>query len=624
MNANRGVTVAAATGTIALGGNFTYSGRFTGAGNTLAIGGAGDTVLTNTTGTPSNVNFDILASRLFFDGTNALGTGTVQVPNGANLLYFGSSGGTFGNGITVASGGRLGARTAVTYTNVSLPQSGTVRLNSDDSPVALLTIASPITLASGSSLAVEMALPAGTAAFSGAISGGGRLVKTGSGQLSLTGTNSYSGGTLLTGGTLAISGDRGLGAVPGSFLADSLTIQGGATLRGNGSSVAANRGITVSGSGFLAGGITVNTRFTSGTAGTVLSILDGENIFTNQTGQPSNVNLSLLGGRLFFNGTNSLGIGTVEVNNGANLVSTFTGTIGNGITVASGGRLSARAAMTYTNVSLPQSGTVRLNFDDTATQLLTITSPITLASGSSLTVEMLQSAASAIGPAAFSGAISGGGGLVKVGPGELRLTGANTFTGPTTVSAGTLLVNGTNSGTGGVTVASGATLGGAGSIAGLTSVSGLLSPGNSPGVISFDSLSLASTSTTFMEIDGTTRGSGYDGVNVASAGGLTYGGILSLSFSQVFADNTTFNLFDFTGTPIGSFSSITTTGSYGSLTFTNAGGEWTSTEVGGQTLKFSQSTGVLVIVPEPSALTVAVAGLAAAGWAASRRRRSQS
>ena len=76
--------------------------------------------------------------------------------------------------------------------------------------------------------------------------------------------------------------------------------------------------------------------------------------------------------------------------------------------------------------------------------------------------------------------------LIKTGTGTLELTRANTYTAGTTVSTGTLLVNnssGSSTGTGAVAVAAGATLGGSGSIAGATTVSGILAPGNSIGTL---------------------------------------------------------------------------------------------------------------------------------------------
>lgn len=633
MNANRGITLTASSGTLALNNSsFTYNGRFTGAGNTLGIGGVGDIVLANATGVASSVNFNLLgSSRLFYNGLNALGTGTITVNSGNRLVSQGSSPGIVPNVITVLSGGGISARTSGTYTNVALPTSGMVTFNLDDGSTTDLVIRSNQSLATGTSLTVSMDSGGGTvgaATLSGTISGAGQLVKTGVGQLNLTGTSTYSGGTLLAGGTLSISSDRSLGAVPGSFSANNLTISGGATLRGPGVSlaVAANRGITISGTGYVSGGITVSSRFTSGTAGSVLAIRDGDNVFQNQTGTPSDVNIVLMAGgaRLLYDSTNSLGTGSVEVNANATLVGNLAGSIGNAITVNNGGQLSARSAVTYTNVTLPQSGTVRLNYDDQATTTLTIASPITLASGSTLTVEMLQQTSNAIGPAVFSGAISGAGGLEKTGSGVLRLTGNNSYGGATTVSLGTLIVNGTNTGTGGVTIASGALLGGSGWIAGLTTVSGTLSPGNSPGEINFDMLTLEGTSTTLMEITGTSRGSAYDGVNVLTAGGLTYGGTLALSFTSLFADHTTFDLFSFTGSPAGGLAAITTSGSYGSLTFTGSNGVWTSTEFNGQTMTFTESTGDLVIVPEPFGVVLAASGVACGAAAIRRRRRRPS
>ena len=71
---------------------------------------------------------------------------------------------------------------------------------------------------------------------------------------------------------------------------------------------------------------------------------------------------------------------------------------------------------------------------------------------------------------------SGSLGLAKTGPATLNLTGASTYTGPTTISAGTLAVNGSLASP--VTVSAGATLAGTGSLTGPVIVNGTNSPGN--------------------------------------------------------------------------------------------------------------------------------------------------
>jgi subtilase-type serine protease len=68
--------------------------------------------------------------------------------------------------------------------------------------------------------------------------------------------------------------------------------------------------------------------------------------------------------------------------------------------------------------------------------------------------------------------------LVKQGPGELVMTGANTYEGGTTVEGGTLSINGSQAGS---IFVQGGTLGGSGSVAGSIDVArGLLQPGFTP------------------------------------------------------------------------------------------------------------------------------------------------
>ena len=138
-----------------------------------------------------------------------------------------------------------------------------------------------------------------------------------------------------------------------------------------------------------------------------------------------------------------------------------------------------------------------------------------------------------------SGVISGGFGVAKTGTATQILSGASTYSGPTSISGGTLLVNGSLNGTGAVTVASGATLGGSGSVKGATTVAngGILAPGNAgPGTFSAKgnltlnagavlNLELGTTSDqiAFSGTTFTAPSSGTAVINVSAAAGFTTG-----------------------------------------------------------------------------------------------------
>lgn len=85
----------------------------------------------------------------------------------------------------------------------------------------------------------------------------------------------------------------------------------------------------------------------------------------------------------------------------------------------------------------------------------------------------------------YSGSLGGGGGLTKIGAGELDLTGISAYSGATVVSNGLLSVNGRHTGGGQYSIASGGTLGGTGLIGSAIQVlaGGVVAPGNSIGAL---------------------------------------------------------------------------------------------------------------------------------------------
>ncbi|MGN6371258.1 MAG: autotransporter-associated beta strand repeat-containing protein [Phycisphaerae bacterium] len=187
------------------------------------------------------------------------------------------------------------------------------------------------------------------------------------------------------------------------------------------------------------------------------------------------------------------------------------------------------------------------------------TSPVNMALTSGTTT--FQSADGAANPfdITLSGALSGGGSVVKTGGGNLTLAGNNTYTGGTTVNAGTLFVNntsGSGTGTGPVVVTAGG-LGGSGTVAGdVTINSGAhLAPGNdNVGTLHLGNLTLSSGS--ILDFDFNTAANSM--VNLTGSLTINGGGInlYQEGTTNPFTTNGTYDLFALAGSVPGNFNAL--------------------------------------------------------------------
>lgn len=228
---------------------------------------------------------------------------------------------------------------------------------------------------------------------------------------------------------------------------------------------------------------------------------------------------------------------------------------------------------------------------------------------------------------------SGTGGLVKEGENILRLSGANTYTGPTIIKEGTLVLTGSISGSSSIEVREGTrfdvqaaaggfqlganqTLRGSGRVDGPATISGTVSPGDTVGTLTFnDVLTFNSGSTIALEIASATQ---FDSL-VAPV--ITLGSQVNLSLSLTYAPlpNTSWLVLSNTG-----FGSIAQ-----NLFWAGPEGQLSEGEhffVNGYELMISYTGGtgndvVLTAVPEPSSLVMLLGGLGSlAGLRRFRRR----
>jgi fibronectin-binding autotransporter adhesin len=401
--------------------------------------------------------------------------------------------------LTKGGGGLLVLGGANSYSGGTAIKGGTIRIDADVNlgaasgglaldlgtleTTATLATSRLVTLGEGGGV---FSVDAGAQlTLDGAVTGAGRLGKTGGGTLVLTGLNSHAGGTIVEAGALVVSLDGNLGAVAGPLVLDGGTLRLGASF-----DPAATRPIDLDGAGgTIDTGGYVST-FAQGIGGTGALTKQGDGVLT-------------LAGANSYGGGTTIRAGVLRVGDGATAGSLVGDIVDNGALVFDRADQLVHTGAISGAGSLTQAGTgttVLTGANSYRGGTMISAGALQIGNGGTLggiggdVVDNGALVFNRSDPTTFGGAVSGGGALRQEGGGVLTLSGASRYTGPTTVTRGRLDVAGSLGDTA-VAVASGATLSGGGSIAGPVTIDAgaRLAPGPlaAPGTLSVGALSLA-------------------------------------------------------------------------------------------------------------------------------------
>jgi autotransporter-associated beta strand protein len=509
-------------------------------------------------------------------------------------------------------------------------------------------------------------------------SSGGSLTKLGSGTLTLTGANTFTGQSRIEDGTVRITSWINNNNANGAFgnSANALVLGGTSTAAQLIFSSAATSGgfyTTTKPVELGAAGGTIKLEFTGNSLGpaneaALRGVISGSGGLTVDA---TNARLSIYplaasGGNMTFTGPVNLVAGTLQASldnqTGSGTATPFgagTNGLGSALTMSPGTVLNLWTQDISRSIrlgSLAGSGTVSGEAGGTKTFII---------GGNNTSTT-------------FAGTIVNGGGsgqlaITKTGSGTLTLTGSSSYTGGTQINAGILEIasGGRINGSSGITLngptaefkynsataltqpltLTQGTLSGTGTIgtAVTFNTGDILAPGNSPGTQSYTSLHAWAPGGTyqfeFNALSGTPGGN-WDFVNVSS-GTFNLSALAATPGSQFTLDLVTLDAFNVAGSlatpydggsytlPIASYNASNfllpvgfsnTAGADLTSLFTFAGlSNWQGPQppLGDISVKINSSaTGIdLVIVPEPTALSLVGIGLALAACTVRRRRR---
>ncbi|MFA6470725.1 MAG: autotransporter-associated beta strand repeat-containing protein, partial [Candidatus Latescibacterota bacterium] len=335
--------------------------------------------------------------------------------------------------------------------------------------------------------------------YGGVISGTGGLTKVGASALTLSGVNTYTGVTAINAGGIITNAAERIADSSNVVLADAVgvvmtlggnetigSLSGGGTTGGNialgtftltvNQSSALTYGGIISGTGGLTKAGASTLTLSGANTYTGVTTINAGGLTTNaaeRIANTSNVILAdVVGAELTFGGAETigslsgggtsggninLGAFTLTVTQGAAL--TYSGIISGtgGLTKAGTSALTLGGANTYTGVTTINAGGLNTNADeriaDTSNVVLANVANAVLTLGGAERIGSLSGGGTTGGNIAvgtfiltvtqtaaltYGGIISGAGGLTKAGSETLTISGANTYTGPTTISEGAL------------------------------------------------------------------------------------------------------------------------------------------------------------------------------------------
>lgn len=407
-------------------------------------------------------------------GVMTFGLGSTAT-NDVSELYSGSN--------SITNDGRIEVTQGTLLATGNISGTGTIAMSDDttfQSGNNNQSISNNMTLANGGSTTFNTA--GNNATISGAISGNGQFLKSGSGNLTLSGTNTFSGPAVINSGQLTLQ--------DGNAIADTTAVRLNAGILRNNSTETIGSLTTASGTQttldatLTTGGNNSNTTASGVINGAAGLVKQGTGTMT-LNGSVANTfagGTTVHGGTLAASSNQQLGTGRVTVGSGANL------TTGNGTT--------------QTIAGLTNQGTVSLGNNATlnaGTSHFVNSGTVNVGTNASILD---------VGAITNSGAINFSGGTATLSSG----TNSITNTGNINLNAGTVLVRGNLLGTGSINMNSGTTL-----------RSGNANQQIANGIVVNSGTAVIDTNGNNVNLTGTIGGSG--NLNKIGSGDLTWVGV---------------------------------------------------------------------------------------------------